>query len=202
MHAFDEDAYLEAAKAGDFRKVLEPQRQLLNRLLDNPELEAGDPSQSLAELTETVARLLRVGRASLWRFEENRERLFCLDLYVVRDQRHVAGSAIQMSEAPSYFEAIRQGEILAVNDAYTDPRTREFAKGYLAAFNIGAVLDAPLHVRRRLVGALCCEHIGGIRRWQPWERILANSLAECAGIVLHQVVGQLRRPTLRDIRLG
>ncbi len=195
---FDETAYLAAARAGDYRKLVELQQLLLDDLLTN----AADSAKTFAALTEIVARLFEVGRVGLWLFEENRERLLCLDLYMDRDNRHSAGNTMHSSEAPDFFATIRTDELLLVHDAYADPRTNEFVRGYLPAFGIGAMLDAPLHVRRRLLGLLCIEHIGGSRRWQPWERSLASSLVEVAGVLLGQVATRSRRPTLRDLRLG
>jgi hypothetical protein len=34
---------------------------------------------------------------------------------------------------------------------------------------------------------LCHEHVGGPRRWLAWERTLAASLSDCAGLILAEV---------------
>lgn len=202
MSVFDEAAYLAAAQAGDYRKVVALQQGLLDGALASIAQNSGDPAQALARLTEIVARLFRVARSGLWLFEESREQLRCLDLFIARDDRHTSGNKIHVGEAPNYFEQIRTDEILLVSDAAVDPRTREFAQGYLPAFGIGALIDAPLHVRRRLLGVLRIEHIGGSRRWHPWERGMASSLAECAGVIVQQGAARSRRPTFRDLRLS
>ncbi len=202
---FDEAAYLAAAQASDYRKLVDLQQLLLADLL----ADASDPAKIFAALTETAARLFRVARVGLWLFEESRERLLCLDLFLAgrdsrdsRDSRHTTGNTMHVSEAPNFFATIRSDDLLLINDAYTDPRTSEFVRGYLPAFGIGAMLDAPLHVRRRLYGVLCIEHLGGSRRWLPWERSMASSYAEIAGVVVQQVASRSRRPTFRDLRLS
>lgn len=202
MLAFDEAAYLAAAQAGDYRKVVDLQQHLLDGALASIARESGDPSKALAQLTEIAARVFRVGRAGVWLFEESREQLRCLDLYIVRDDRHSSSNKVQVGDAPHYFEQIRSDEIMLVSDALADPRVREFAASYLPAFGIGALIDAPLHVRRRLLGVLRVEHLGGSRRWQPWERAMASSLVECAGVIVQQGAARSRRPTFRDLRLS
>ncbi len=177
MLAFDEAAYLAAAQAGDYRKVVDLQQHLLDGALASIARESGDPSKALAQLTEVAARVFRVGRAGVWLFEESREQLRCLDLYIVRDDRHSSSNKVQVGDAPHYFEQIRRDEIMLVSDALADPRVREFAASYLPAF-------------------------GGSRRWQPWERAMASSLVECAGVIVQQGAARSRRPTFRDLRLG
>lgn len=201
MLAFDEAAYLAAAQAGDFRKVVELQQMLLDTALANMARESGDPGPALAQLTEVAARVFRAARAGVWLFEESREQLRCLDLYIARDERHSSSNKLLTSEAPRFFELIRSDDIMLISDALVDPRMREFASSYLPAFGIGALIVAPLHVRRRFLGVLRIEHVGGSRRWLPWERGMASSLAECAGVIVQQGAARSRRPTFRDLRL-
>jgi GAF domain-containing protein len=95
---------------------------------------------------------------------------------------------------PQYFTAAKTGKVIAAADAYADPRTAEFGKvGYLPAFGVGALLDAPVFSGRTLLGVLCHEHVGNARAWEPWEELIATALGDCAGIVLSVV----ERPAAR-----
>lgn len=186
MH-FDETEYLSAVQSGDFSKLLEPQRRLLAVLRANPALQAGDPSEVLGVLTESAARMLEVERVGLWRFDESRKRIVCLDLYVQYEARHEQGAVVPHEAAPNYFAAIETGQVVAAEDAYLDPRTAELGRGYLPANHVGAMLDTPVLIGGRLAGVLCHEHVGGARRWRAWERTLAASLSDCAGMILADV---------------
>lgn len=187
MPTFDENAYLAAVQSGDFSRLLEPQRRLLTRLRANAALQAGDPGEVLSEVTESAARMLEVARVGLWRFDATRQHIQCLDLYVLADDRHERGAIVPATAAPAYFAAIGTGEVVAAEDAYLDPRTTELGRNYLPANHVGAMLDTPVLIDGRLAGVLCHEHTGGARRWRAWERTLAASLSECAGLILSEV---------------
>ena len=183
MSTFNEAEYLSAVRSGDFSKLLEPQRRLLALLRSNPSLQAGDPSEVLGMLTEAAARMLEVERVGLWRFDESRKHLVCLDLYVQFENRHEHGASVPYEAAPTYFATIETGQVVAAEDAYLDPRTSELGREYLPANHVGAMLDTPVLIGGRLAGVLCHEHVGGQRRWRAWER----TLSDCAGLILTDV---------------
>jgi GAF domain-containing protein len=187
MIEFDEAAYLAAVQSGDFSKLLEPQRRLLDRLRANPALRHGDLGEALGEVTEAAARMLEVGRVGLWRFDEQRAQLECLDLYILDEDRHEHGAIVPSSAAPRYFVAVESGRVVAAEDAYADPRTSELSTTYLPENGVGALLDTPVLINGELAGVLCHEHVGGPRRWLAWERTLAASLSDCAGLILSEV---------------
>lgn len=190
----DDEAFVTAARAGDYRKLLEPQRRLLEELLDLQATRKGDPKAAIERVTETASRLLRSARASVWRFDAAEDAIHCLDLYVARERKHTSGTTIRAVDVPTYFAAAREGKLIAAHDAYRDPRTAEFAtSGYLPAFGVGALLDAPVFSGRSLLGVLCHEHVGPARTWEPWEELIATALGDCAGIVLSVV----ERPVAR-----
>ena len=184
---FAAEAMAEAGRSGDFRGVLTAQRALLDEVLALPSVRQGDPSEAYARITEVAAHVVEAGRVGLWAFDANKSSIICLDMYIERDGRHVSHNVLRRSDAPRYFEAVEHGDVVAADDAYSDPRTAEFGAGYLPAFGIGALLDVPILAARELAGVMCVEHIGGARKWQARERLLASTLAECAGIVLAEV---------------
>ncbi len=182
--SFDEETFVAAARAGDFRRVLEPKAQLTEAIRASASLRDGEPREALGQLSEIAARLLRVGRVGLWAFDPHLTKITCLDLFVGESGRHSSGMVLARSEAPEYFSRILIGEVLPVDDAMSDPRTAELARKYLPAFGVGALLDCPILVERNLAGILCAEHLGGPRRWEGWERLLGSSLADCAGVAI------------------
>lgn len=187
MIDFDEAAYLAAVQSGDFSRLLEPQRRLLAKLRESVALRSGDPRDALGEVTEAAARMLEVGRVGLWRFDATRRHIVCLDLFVLHESRHEQGAVVPAYLAPRYFAAIGTGQVVAAEDAYRDPRTAELAADYLPNNKVGAMLDTPVMIEGRLAGVLCHEHLGGARRWRAWERTLAASMSECAGLILSEV---------------
>lgn len=184
---FDAAAMAEAGRAGDFRGVVTAQRRLLTELLSSSKLRSGDPTEAYARITEIAAEIVEAGRVGLWVFDAEKTNIMCLDLFIERDRRHVSHNVVHRTDVPRYFAAVENGEVVAAEDAYTDPRTAEFADGYLPAFGIGALLDVPIMSLREPVGVMCVEHIGDSRKWLARERLLASTLADCAGLVITEM---------------
>src|SRR5688500_19364746 len=107
-------------------------------------LTRGDIDSALAQVTELATELLRVERASVWRFDKHALSIQCLDLYERGPARHSRGTIITREQAPHYFEALMRERCIAADDARTDPRTSQFREGYLEPLGIGAMLDAPV----------------------------------------------------------
>jgi GAF domain-containing protein len=182
--SFDEDKLVAAARAGDFRSVLEPQAQLTEAIRTNEALLQGEPREAFGKLTEIAARLLGAGRVGIWALDDDLTKLTCVDLYHASEARHGAGTIISRAEAPTYFKLVFEGNVVAVNDALSDERTTELARSYLPAFGVGALLDCPILIERRVAGVLRAEHVGPVRRWEGWERLLGSSLAACAAVAV------------------
>ena len=91
---------------------------------------------------------------------------------------------------PSYFQALNTSEVIAAHDAREDPRTREFTDSYLLPLDIGAIMDAPIHVDGVMSGVVCHEHVGSPRRWMPDEQLFAIAMAN---LVSQALSNQQRR---------
>jgi two-component system sensor histidine kinase/response regulator len=182
--SIDEASLVAAARAGDFRRVLEPKTHLIEAIRASPALAAGEPRDVLRQLGEAATRLLEVERVGVWALDDAYTKLTCLDLFTAESGRHTSGTTITRTEAPHYFALVLQAEVITVDDAMTDPRTGELARSYLPAFGVTALLDCPILIERRIAGVLRAEHVGGTRRWQGWERLLGSTFAECAGVAI------------------
>jgi diguanylate cyclase (GGDEF)-like protein/PAS domain S-box-containing protein len=157
---------------------------VLAGLMRSPALAGGNALAALRQATEAAARLLSVRRASVWRFDEARTSIECLDLYDVETGEHSSGVVLHARDTPAYFAAASEERVIAAHDARTDPRTREFAEGYLEPLGITSMLDTPVHVHGELAGVVCLEHVGPARQWEPSEELVAGTIADFAGMAL------------------
>lgn len=146
--------------------------------------EAPDLHTALRPYTEAGVRALAVGRVSVWLFNAAHDAIECLDLYQSHEKAHRQGLVLSAEDYPAYFSALEENRVIDAEDALNDPQTREFSQAYLLPLGIGAMLDAPLRVGGRLVGVLCCEHLGESRQWRPSERGFATSLADQVALAL------------------
>ncbi|MBK8172110.1 MAG: diguanylate cyclase [Sandaracinaceae bacterium] len=171
-------------RVSSIQALLGLQREVVAGLLRSEAFATGDAEGALRQITEAAARLLSVDRASVWRFNETRTSIECLDLYDAVNKAHEKGLVLHAKDAPQYFEAATQERVISADDARTDPRTSEFRDGYLVPLGITSMLDAPIVVRSQLVGVVCNEHVGPARVWRPYEELVAGTLADFVGMAL------------------
>lgn len=175
-------------------------RRVLSALMRSDAAEQGDMATALAHLTEIAAETMRVERASVWRFSDDRTKLLCEDLYERSPDRHDSGAMIDALDKPRYFEALREERCVAAHDARSDARTSEFAEAYLAPLGIGSMLDAPILFQGDLVGVVCLEHVGAPRTWLAWEELAAGSFADFVAMVLSAAELHRRAAEARDAK--
>ncbi len=166
-------------------RLLVQQQLSLRELAKHEAVNTGNLDEALRIITETGSRVLGVERSSVWILDEAGSTLNLLNLYEQTSNRHSAGHTLLAEDFPSYFQAIaREEHAIAAHNAHTDYRTREFSQSYLAPFGIGAMLDAPVRRRGRVIGVLCHEHVGGSRQWMTEEINFSSSLATFMTLVL------------------
>ncbi|HEY7190291.1 MAG TPA: ATP-binding protein [Vicinamibacterales bacterium] len=119
----------------------------------------------LRSILPIAADALDVERLSMWEFDNAHGWIRCVGLYQRSTGAYEAGTILQRSDAPAYFDAVECQRVIAAADALVDPCTCEFRDGYLIPHGIGAMLDVPLRHDNRTIGVLCAEHIGGARPW-------------------------------------
>jgi PAS domain S-box-containing protein len=157
-----------------------------------------DVQDALRRITETAVRTMPVARASVWMIDEARTRIWCLDLCESVTGRHTCGVELARAAYPKYFAALEEYRTIAAGDAFTDPRTAEFGASYLRPLGIGAMLDAPVWVRGRVVGVICHEHVGGPRAWTAEEVHFADCLANVVATVIESSERQRAESAQRE----
>jgi diguanylate cyclase (GGDEF)-like protein/PAS domain S-box-containing protein len=136
------------------------------------------------KLTETAARTLGVRRVSIWLFDASRTVLEAADLFDLGAERHTSGTRLEAARYPSYFQALNWSRAIVAPDAATDPRTREFAAGYLDVLGIVSMMDAAIWHEGRALGVVCLEAVGERREWTPDEQHFAGSIADIASAAM------------------
>ncbi|MCI0655008.1 MAG: ATP-binding protein [Methylococcaceae bacterium] len=173
------------------------QNRALSRIARSESINSGDLQLTMKTLTETTAATLRVERASIWLFNEARTELYCADLYELSQERHSGGARLATRDYPSYFTALLGARNIAVDDAYSDPVTREFCADYLPAFKITSLLDSPIQFGADLIGVVCHEQVGPKRHWTLDEQNFAGSVADLAALAFEVVKREVAEEALR-----
>ena len=156
------------------------QSQALFRLITSPIFARGNLDEALSTITRLGADLLGVARVSVWRLLEDGRTLESLWAFD-RDQIPPPRSRLDLQAYPRYREALETSRVVAAQDVSRDPRTAELSATYWNVLGIRASINAPIRVRGRIVGVLCCEHRGAPRDWRPEEIHFVNHLSDLVG---------------------
>jgi len=172
--------------------------QVLMRLAKSKSRGGGDLESSLRKVTEAAANTLGVERVNVWLYDEGRTKIRCIDHYDRSSGEHSSGVELAAADYPIYFKALDEERTIVANDAHSDPRTREFSKGYLDVHGITSMMDAPLHSRGDVIGIVCHEHVGPARVWTAAEQQFAASLADLAALALESSERRQAEDALRE----
>lgn len=157
------------------------QNSILLSLGQDQAIDAGELGPAMRALTEAGAQGLRCARSSIWLYIDDKQKIYCHDLFEYEEDRHSDGTSLNASDFPRYFEALAEDRTIAANDAHKHPATSEFSEIYLKPLGITSMLEAPIRQNGQLVGVLCSEHIGPARTFTQGEQSFAAAVADFVG---------------------
>ena len=178
--------------------VLQRKQDYHQALLEWSKVNYQDDSLTIHKATELSAKALHVERVSIWLFSKDGHELHCVDLYSTVSGKHESGEILSEKDYPEYFQAIREMDILAVDDARNDERTREFAGNYLQPLDIYSMLDLPIMQEGKLIGVICHEKTGEIKHWEADEMEFGRSVVNAVALSLEIKKRRLIQEELRE----
>ena len=168
----------------DERPLLERHADTLLALAKHDTDEIEDLGKALRHITETAAETLGVDRVSVWLYTERPMCLRCIDLFETATGEHSSGEELLADDYPAYFEAVEADRTIAPHDVHADPRTAEFAEGYLDVHAVRSSLDCPIRNGGETVGVIRHESVNEKRLWTRAEEQFACSLAAMANSLI------------------
>lgn len=166
------------------QRVMDKKADYQQALMEWSKVDYQDEGITINKATELSAKALHVERVGIWLFNEDKTSITCADLYSSDSKTHESGAVINRKDAPEYFKAICSGDILVVDHARIDIRTREFNESYLEPLNIFSMLDLPIMQDDELIGVICHEKVGEIKSWKPDEQDFADSVVNAISLSL------------------
>ncbi len=154
--------------------------QILLDVSASPLIDEGRWHQASRLLLTSTQNGLQVARVSLWFFREDAQYMQChllLEHGVVCEEEIL----LHASVFPRYFAALATERAIVAHDAQQDEKTTEFTESYLKPKAITAILDLPVRHFGKMIGIICCEHIGSARHWLDDEIRFAAGLADQVG---------------------
>lgn len=158
--------------------VARGQKQLLAEVSSHPAVFSGDITTLSRFITESVSELLGLERVGVWLFNEAKDSLINIDLYLKSKGEHSHGAILQQHEFYEEFSYLKTEKYVDASDPYTDPRTKGFVEDYLKPNNITAMLDGVIRIGEELIGAICFEHVGVSHVWEEEEILFCSQLGD------------------------
>lgn len=149
-----------------------------------------DLQSSFKKVCEVLSKTIDATRTSVWKLSNNGEELLCLNLYEADKNAHSHGAVLHVRDFPKYFSAIKAESRISADDVQNDPRTNELTENYLKPLGIISMLDAGIVVNGELIGVICSERIGKIRKWYSDEGSFVGTIATFVGQL---IVGSERK---------
>ncbi len=172
------------SEADSVERALRHHNAILLDLAKSEAIDAGDIDVAVEHVTRAGATGLRCARSSVWLYADDETKIVCLDLFEHQTSTHTKGGELLARDFPRYFDALREDRTIAANDAHTHPATREFSKVYLEPLGITSMLEAPIRSHGKLLGVLCSEHVGPMRKFTQEEQNFAANVADLFGRAL------------------
>ena len=158
--------------------------QLLYGVSISSDLDSGNVELAERLILNAVLDGLEIGRAGIWLLNAENTAIECRLLLDRENGKEIQMLVLPRDAYPAYFKALDTQRTITAVDAHTDPATFEFSESYLTPLNIGAMLDAPIRYKGKMIGIFCCEHIGGKRQWTEDECSFIGALADLYGRAL------------------
>lgn len=152
----------------------------------------------LRKIAEGAARTLSASRVSIWRYNNDRSAIRCVDLYEWEEGRHSSGLELSAAAYPAYFRALAELEMIAADDVATDPSTAELAADHLHPHDVRSMLDVPIVVGGYRTGVLCLEHLRTQREWTADEKTFALAMSNLVSLALESVERRQAETSLRE----
>lgn len=154
------------------------QQKIVSKVSSSPLVLKGDV-QGLARLiAHEVACSMEIERVSVWLFNEQKDKLVCISLYLLSQDRYESGAILSQAMFTAEFMALSNAKYVDASDPYTDPRTCGYIEDYLKPNGITSMLDAVVRIGEELIGIVCLEHVNRPHTWDNSEITFSNQLGD------------------------
>jgi class 3 adenylate cyclase len=159
------------------RREMETQSRAFTEMASNPAIFDPGDTKNIEHATRVVAETLGLRRVSVWQLSPGGRQLICSQCYDRESDGHTRGTRLLQEDMPQLFEALHDGDSLAIPRAIDDPRTSELYRIYLHPIGCRSLLSHAIRVQDQLLGVLWLEDEGAARHWSTGEISFAQALA-------------------------
>ena len=161
----------------DRQHAIDRQSEAFATLAADAELFDSSRHEPPRALTETLVKVTRTRRCSIWRLDQAGRVLCCEDSFERDGHGHVDGLELHQAELPSFFTHLLGGEELEVNNAAADRRTAEFERVVMRPLGTRSLFVVPVKHADRVAGAVALEDTPSLAEAREFVRAVAHMVA-------------------------
>lgn len=161
--------------------MLESLEEILLKVSKSSLIDNGELLKAYRLVIKSLQKGLQIKRAGVWFFKGDYKEISCQLLIDTFHETELEELVISSQDYPMYFNALKTERAILAHDAHTDSATYEFSERYLTPLNISSMLDVPIRHKGKMIGIICCEHIGAKRVWSEDDATFAASMADLIG---------------------
>jgi PAS domain S-box-containing protein len=150
----------------------------------DPVISRGKRADALRALNREVAIAMDADFVGFWVYDDDRQKVTSEANFERSRNDWSDGAILKEADAPTYFSVLKQERVVAVEDCFTSPVTAEFKESYCVPHNIRSLVDVPILFDGEIVGIICCEIVGEVRRWTSEDKFFALIAADFLGRIL------------------
>ena len=158
------------------QNVMNRKADFQQALLEWSKVDYKDNNLTVQKATELSAKALHVDRVGIWLFNEDKTVLHCFNVYSNATNTHESGATLSANDFPDFFDVLRSGKMLIVENTREDVRTHELVKQQKESSDTLSILNLPIIQDNELIGVICHETNSEIRSWQEDEMDFASSV--------------------------
>ncbi|MDW8295986.1 MAG: GAF domain-containing sensor histidine kinase [Raineya sp.] len=176
--------------------------KVLKHLLNHPVIVEGLWNDALPLITESLHTFIEADLISIWAYDEIQGVIQCIEMYEYETQRHIPiadikANILHIQDFPTYFDVIKNENIIVANDALNNPATYELAEIYLKPMGVKSLLDVPFFMSGKLAGIICFEQFS-LRIWQPDEIFFGVSIGTFLSLTYQSLQRKRSEKLLQD----
>jgi PAS domain S-box-containing protein len=171
-----------------FRKEISNKVKIIESLGKSSAVRKGTIDEALTEILQKSIEAVSVSRVNVWLNDERISKIECIGSYSIRnDESHInelKGIVLTEAELPKYFKMLQTEDVIATDDVLHDLQTTELVDTYLVPHGISSMLDLPLRSNGKMIGVICFEHTGPIRKWNVFEIKFGVLIAQIVSLLI------------------
>lgn len=157
------------------------QEKITNTLLNlnkHPSVHSGNTGECMQVITRALSDTLDIARVSIWKYNEDKTTITCINLYEQASGSHTQGGILSRNEFAPYFDYLEKNTIIKAFDAETHEATSCFKIPYLQPLGIKTIVDVPIYHNNNIIGVVCSENTGQARSYENNEIQMMVNVAE------------------------